>query len=167
MAAILVVKREFLVRAGDFRPSGRTLPEGFVVRPPAAEDNDRLAALMLDAYRGTIAYAGEDLEDARAEINRYLGAEAYPAASRVAECNGEIHSAVLMSRIAGLPVVGYVMTRTGHKGRGLARVLLDSAVTTVWEDGLDEVWAFITEGNRPSEIVFAEAGFDVVAVHDE
>jgi RimJ/RimL family protein N-acetyltransferase len=162
-----MVKREYLVSSSSFRPSGLSLPEGFVMRTPAAGDKELLAALMLDSFRGTIDDEGESLEDAIAEIARYLGAEAYLAASRVADRGGEILAAVLMSRIAGLPVVGYVMTRADYKGRGFARVLLDAAVATVWQDGHDEVEAFITAGNRPSEAVFTRAGFEVVADYED
>ena len=35
-------------------------------------DTEALAGLMLDAYVGTIDYEGENLEDARAEIEEYL-----------------------------------------------------------------------------------------------
>lgn len=166
-AAICMTKLEYVVSRVGFRPSGCTLPQGFVMRPPEVRDREHLAVLMLDSYQGTIDHGGEDLGDVLAEIDRYLAGEAYPAASRVAERGGVLHSALLMSLIAGLPVVGYVMTRAADKGRGFARALLDAAAAAAWEDGHDQLWAFITEGNRPSESIFVAAGFETIAAHDD
>jgi RimJ/RimL family protein N-acetyltransferase len=162
-----MTKREYLVTRPAFIPSGRMLPDCVTVRALAAEDTEQLASLMLDAYTGTIDYEGEDLDDARDEVDRYLHNEAYLGASVVAERNGELQAAALLGKLAGgAPMVGYIMTRAAVKNRGLAGVLLDRAAASVWADGYDDLRAFITTGNLPSETVFTRAGFEVIAEHD-
>ncbi|MCP4307171.1 MAG: hypothetical protein GY788_20335, partial [bacterium] len=128
-------------------------------------DHLELADLMLDAYVGTIDYEGETPEQAVEEVGGYLEAEAYLEVSRVAVSNGVIQCAVMMSRIAGLPLVGFVMTRAVVKGRGLASALLDVATDAVWATGAEEIRAFITEGNLPSEAIFAKAGYERIATY--
>jgi RimJ/RimL family protein N-acetyltransferase len=137
------------------------------VRSPRVEDRLELAELMMDAYVGTIDYDGETLEQAIAEIDGYLAGEAYLDTSRLAAGNDGIVSAVLMSRLAGVPLVGYVMTRANQKNRGLGSALLDLAIAAVWAAGYGEVRAFITAGNGPSEFIFRRAGFTVIATYDD
>lgn len=160
-------KLEYLVTRDQYRSSGRELPEAMLLRVPSLDDRDQLASLMLDAYIGTIDYEGEDLDDAGGEVDRYLAAEAYLAASRVVERDGVIQSGVLLGMIAGLPMVGYVMTRAAVKNTGLASVLVDAAAAATWDHGHRDLRAFITAGNTPSERLFMRAGFQVVAEHDD
>lgn len=132
------------------------------VRIPSTEDADALAELMLDAYRGTIDYDDETLEDARSEVARYL------AGSPVLECSSvwvadddRLASALLVSLwpSRSCPIVSYVMTAADQKKRGLASLLLVRLLATLAANGHGEVRAVITEGNAPSETLFARAGF--------
>jgi RimJ/RimL family protein N-acetyltransferase len=164
---MVVPKLEYLVTRDRYRPSGRELPEAMLLRVPSLDDRDQLASLMLDAYIGTIDYEGEDLDGAGGEVDRYLAAEAHLPSSRVVEREGVIQSGVLLGKIAGLPMVGYVMTRAAVKNRGLASVLVDGAAAATWDDGHTDLRAFITAGNTPSEKLFLRAGFRVIAEHDD
>ncbi len=119
----------------------------------------------MDAYLGTIDYEGETPEQAVEEVGGYLDTEAYLEVSRVAVYDGVIQSAVMMSRIAGVPLVGFVMTRAAAKGQGLGSALLDVATAAVWATGAEEMRAFITEGNLPSEAIFVKAGYEVIATY--
>lgn len=161
-----MTKREYLVRRDGYRPSGRELPKGLELRMPVASDREQLASLLVDAYAGTIDYEGESLDDARGEMDGYLTGEADLETSRVAVSDSEIVAAVLMSRIAGIPMVGYVMTRTRMKNQGLASALVDHAVAASWAAGDDALRAFITDGNHPSERVFTRAGFEPIGRYE-
>ncbi len=162
-----MTRHEYRVTRGAFSHSGRRLPDGYEVRLATAGDRLGLAELMMDAYVGTIDYEGETLEQAVAEIDGYLKAEAYLDVSRVALSDGVIQTAVLMSRIGAVPLVGFVMTRAAVKGRGLASALLDMATEAVWATGANESRAFITEGNLPSEAIFLKAGYELIASHGD
>jgi RimJ/RimL family protein N-acetyltransferase len=58
----------------------------------------------------------------------------------------------------GNPFVGYVMTRSTHKSQGLARACLSASLNSLTASGETTVNAFITEGNTPSERLFAHIG---------
>lgn len=149
-----------------FRRSGRTLPDHLAARRPTPCDLHGLAALMDDAYRGTIDSDGETLEEAIAEVTGYLRDDAMLELSLVAERTGGFDSALLMSQRDGVPVVAYVMTRATAKNRGLAAALLDAAAAAAWDAGHAELRAFIASGNVPSETIFTRAGFVAIATFD-
>lgn len=162
-----MVRHEYLVTRETYAPSGRTLTAPLELRQPAASDRKELATLMMDAYVGTIDYEGETYDQAVEEVDGYLAGEAFLEVSQVALNQGEIQSAVLMSYLAGVPLVGYVMTRADVKNQGVASTLLDLATEAVWATGRTEVRAFITEGNVPSETIFKRAGFRVISTYGE
>lgn len=131
---------------------------GVSLRQVSASDGEALADLMLDSYRGTIDYDGEDLDDARAEVSSFLRAEPSLAHSVIAEVGTEVASAVLVARVDRIPLVAYVMTRSGYKGRGLGRLVVRSALERLAADGHETVELFITEGNTASERLFQSVG---------
>jgi RimJ/RimL family protein N-acetyltransferase len=157
-----MIRHEYLVTQAGYRPSGRTVPEGFEVRPPTHDDRIALADLMMSAYVDTIDYDGETHEQAVEEVDGAFADEALLEESRVAIRDGTIHSAVLVSLVDSDAFIGYVMTRADDKNTGLASALLDESIAAIWAAGYDRVRCFITEGNRPSERVFYRAGFRVI-----
>jgi RimJ/RimL family protein N-acetyltransferase len=162
-----VIRFECLVSPKSYTPSGRVLPGGLVVRAPTADDRHGLASLMMDAYVGTIDYEGETLDQALEEVAGYFDSEALLEVSWVAVTQGTVQSAVLVSMAAGVPLVGYVMTRAEMKNQGVASGLLDMSVEAIWDAGYGELRAFITDGNVPSEIIFKRAGFEVIATYGD
>lgn len=146
----------------DLRSPVQTVTsEKAVVRPITKDDLSELAGLMLDAYRGTIDYDDETLEDALEEVASYFSDEPMIEHSYVTSIGGTPASAVLVSRNRGKPFVGYVMTASDHKNTGLGRLVVAAAMTSLRREGHTEVGLFITEGNLPSEALFADLG----AVH--
>ena len=162
-----MTRHEYQLTPEDYRSSGLRLPAGLIVRQPTVDDRLELAFLMMDAYVGTIDYDGETEDQALEEVDGYLGKEALLDLSVVAILDDAIQSAVLLSNVLGLPLVGYAMTRAAMKGQGLASALLDVAVTAVWESGAEELRAFITAGNTPSEKIFERTGFKVIGTYGE
>ena len=136
----------------------------FLLRNPTPADLPTLAALMIDAYTGTIDYDGETLEDAKGEVQSYFnGASGEPLLDASCMCfDGEtLASAILTSFWEGTPLVAYVMTSAGYKGQGLARALLHKSLIRLKEQDHTQVRAFITEGNTPSETIFKTIGFQL------
>jgi ribosomal protein S18 acetylase RimI-like enzyme len=132
-------------------------------RAPTPEDAEALAQLMLDAYRGTIDYFDETIDDARDEVASYLENGARLDWSRVHEDEGGIlDSAVLAASIGGEALVCFAMTAAAVKGWRLAARLLDEVLNALQSAGLSEVSAVITVGNDPSERLFTRAGFERV-----
>ncbi len=114
---------------------------------------------MLDAYRDTIDYDDETLEDAIDEVRSFLeNNTALLHRSYLVEDDGTIVSAVLVSRAEGRPFIGYVMTLPSHKNQGLARLVTSTALERLAGDGHETVVLYITEGNIPSEALFRSVG---------
>lgn len=139
-----------------------SLTAGLRIRTVTPADLVPLARLMLDAYIGTIDYEDEDLDDAMEEVRSFLDDDvSLLDRSYLAEDDGEIVSAVLVSLSDGRPFIGYVMTLPSHKKRGLARLLITHLLERLADDGHETVVFYITEGNTPSERLFRSVG----AVH--
>lgn len=114
---------------------------------------------MLDAYRGTIDYEGESVEDAVAEVAEFFVA-GWPEQSIILFDRTTAASAVLVSltEVDG-PLIRSVMTAPRYKNQGLAHVLVSRVVNDLARSGAESVTAYITEGNEPSEKVFKSLGF--------
>lgn len=151
------VRHRYLIDLDGWIISG-TDPVRGEIRSPSLDDADGLAQLMLDAYVGTIDYDGENLGDARIEIEEYFEAEPILDCSRVVEIGGELAAATLVSFWEGAPLIAYVMTSSLRKGQGLARLVLVSALDCLARTSDRQVNAFITEGNTASERLFASLG---------
>lgn len=51
------------------------------------------------------------------------------------------------------------MTRAAWKKQGLGTSVLRQTLQSLAEAGHEGVWAVITEGNTPSEVIFRRTGF--------
>jgi ribosomal protein S18 acetylase RimI-like enzyme len=137
----------------------RPMPE---LRQPTADDRDRLAELMLDAYVGTIDYDGETIAEALAEVDGYFAAQVGKpllAQSLVALEAGKIVSAALLSNLTGLPHVAYLYTDPAWKRRGLAEGLLRSVMGSLAAAGHERIYLWVTPGNTPAERIYERLGF--------
>jgi hypothetical protein len=135
-----------------------TVLAGVVTRTPDPSDSEVLANLMLDAYLGTIDYEGENVEDARAEIEEFFSSDPMLDCSRLIEAEGVLVAASLLAMWERSPLVAYVMTASSSKRHGLARAVLLDSLDCVASTTHREVFAFITEGNTASERLFASLG---------
>jgi GNAT superfamily N-acetyltransferase len=126
---------------------------------PAVEaDPDALAALLLDAYRGTIDDDGEGEDDARAAIDHYLG-QLVPPYSVIVELDGRPVSLSFVVLVQGRHYIDPVATSAAHKRQGLGVEAVGTSLRRLNRDGVDEVGAVITDGNLASERLFARLGF--------
>jgi len=160
---------EYVLDLSDFdqhRPS--VTVAHLQLRAAQPTDANALAELMLEAYRGTIDYEGEALEDAMGEVQGYLagehGGRPLLNVSRLAFAGPLLVGACL----AGdwderqRPLIAYVMTRSEWKNLGVGRQVLWTVLQALHERGHSEVRAVITEGNTPSERLFGRMGFQRV-----
>ena len=139
------------------------------IRPVQIADASSLAELMLDAYRGTIDEDGETFNDALAEVNAFFagehGGQPLLMMSYLALVDTHVVGACLTGewRERQLPIIAYVMTSANWKKRGIGRQLVGRVLKVLNENGYPEVRAVITEGNKPSENLFLQMGFQRVA----
>jgi RimJ/RimL family protein N-acetyltransferase len=150
-------------------PEPPVAPPSLGVRAARAEDAAALAELMLDAYRGTIDYDGETLEEAQAEVQAYLAGERggtpYLEASRLGFVGETLVTACLVGdwEERQQPLVAYVMTRARWKNRGLGTAMAYRALEALARSGHSSVRAVVTEGNLPSERLAVRLGFQRVS----
>ena len=117
-----------------------------------------LAALLLDAYRGTIDDDGEDDSDARQAIDGYL--RKIDRSCSVVLSEGE--QPVAMSFVVVVGDVHYidpVATGSAHKGRGHGSAAVRESLRLLRVSGVTEVGAVVTDGNVASERLFDKLGF--------
>lgn len=131
---------------------------GFVIRNLVRDDRDALAHLMLDAYLGTIDYEGEAIGEARDAIDDWLDDAPLLDHSYGAVVDGTLVSAVLLEIADGDPLVRSVMTHPDHQGHRVAAAVTHAALGSLGTAGFPRVVLFITEGNTPSERLFASLG---------
>jgi predicted GNAT family acetyltransferase len=128
-----------------------------------------LGALMLEAYRGTIDYEGETLEEAQAQAQREIDGTSCPLlhdCSFVCEIDGMARGAIMISRWHDVPLVTDIMVHPGMKNQGLGAFLLQKSMNALLELGETELSLYVTDGNTNAQHVYAKLGFEVVQSYD-
>jgi predicted N-acetyltransferase YhbS len=128
------------------------------MRALTPDDRDGLAQLMLDAYTGTIDYEGESIVEAREAVDDWLGDAPLLSHSFGATIDGRVVSAVLVMTLDDAPFVSIVMTAPEHKGSGLGRAVVGASLESLRTEHHSTATLYITEGNEPSERLFASLG---------
>lgn len=125
-------------------------------RQPTPDDIPALGALMLDAYRDTIDYEGESLDDAIDEVTAFFGKGASPLldCSVVAFDSETPVSACLVTLANDVPMISYVYTAAAWKGRGLATALIQLSLNAVAKAGYPTLSLWVTVGNAPAEHIY-------------
>ena len=123
------------------------------------------AALMVDAYRGTIDWQdGDDESVAFAEIESTRAGDYGPfiegASLAALDEVGQPVSEIACSLFDGLPTILFVYTATALKGTGLATRLIRASAAALAELEHQEVALFVTEGN-PAQALYEKLGFEV------
>ncbi|WP_268240028.1 GNAT family N-acetyltransferase [Deinococcus humi] len=138
------------------------------LRAVEPQDVPALAALMLDAYRGTVDFEEDaTLEDARAELQRLMQGEygtPLLGASRVAVLNGRVVGAVLLTRWGpeAFPFVAFTMTAAAFKGQGIALGAMEAVIAGLSAAGEDCLQLVVTTANTPAVRLYKRLGFQVV-----
>jgi GNAT superfamily N-acetyltransferase len=125
-------------------------------------DRDALARLLLDAYRGTVDDEGESIDDAYDAIDDYLERIVRPHSFVVAAPDGALTAMSFVVVVEDRHYVDPVAVRPDGKRRGLGRSAVATSLGSLVAAGVTEVGATITDGNAPSERLFASLGFERV-----
>src|SRR5215831_6972789 len=125
-------------------------------------DTESLGSLMLAAYRDTIDYDGETLDDALFQMRSVFQGKFGPLqdlASFGIEQEGRLVSAIIITVWQGRPLVAFSMTRPEAKNQGMATFLLKSSINALLTFGQKELTLIVTAGNEPAEHIYEKIGF--------
>lgn len=137
-------------------------PGNWPARPVRPDDAPALAALMLDAYRGTIDDEGETVEEALAEVNAMLDGKYGPwlaDASFVVELDGRLAAASVITLWLDIPLVAQIFTHPAYTNRGLGKFLLTRSINALYDQGYEELVLYVTEGNDSAQHLYTILGF--------
>lgn len=122
-----------------------------------------LAALLLEAYRGTTDDEGEQYPDAVKEVERILaggsGDLLWPHSYVLRDEDGRITAAAWVTLWRGFPLIAHVVTHPKAQRRGLGGALLRQAASSLARAGYGELRLWVTKGNQPAERLYERLGF--------
>jgi GNAT superfamily N-acetyltransferase len=131
-------------------------------RCPTRGDVQALGQLLYRAYRGTVDDEGETEEQAVGEIEKmYRGGYGPfdPAHSSVAERDGRVVSATLVTRWQGRPFVAFTMTDPSFARQGLAKATLARSMRLLQQGGERELRLVVTLENEPARALYESMFF--------
>ncbi len=133
------------------------------VSPCSSVSVESLAALMVDAYRGTVDWEdGDDESVAEAEIRATLAGKYGPilstASGVIVNEDGSPISAMFVSNLDGLATILFVYTSKNQAGRGMASMLIRNAAYRLNEMGFERVSLFVSDDN-PARSLYGKLGF--------
>ncbi len=137
-------------------------PVDLQARAPTPQDRPALAALMLDAYRGTVDDEGETPEQALAVLQQWADGDfGQPmwAVSEVVQREGRLVAATLVTLWQDLPLVAFVMTHPDWQRQGLARAGLRRAMQRLCAGDETVLRLVVTASNGPAMALYESLGF--------
>lgn len=137
------------------------------MRKISLSDSKVLGEVMYEAYKGTIDYSGETIEEAGKEVEETLNGKygkIIEDACLLIEENGQVASALIFNWFEEkqLPLLTFSMTRASCKGKGNAKKLLKAGLTVLNKAGYSECCLFVTEGNEPAISIYKALGFQII-----
>jgi RimJ/RimL family protein N-acetyltransferase len=137
--------------------------ESWDCRTISTQDIPALGELMVAAYKGTIDYEGETLEDALSEIQDTLQGK---YGSFLHDCSflieGDITLSaciVVLSDHMKAPLLAYSMTHPTAQNQGMATFLIKQCCNTLLAKGYHELYLVVTQGNTAAQHVYQKIGF--------
>jgi len=120
-------------------------------------DRDALGQLMLDAYRDTIDDEGETTTEALQAVDHLL-THCLREHSFVLKEAGKPVAMSFVLVVDGIHYIDPVAVTATHKNAGLGRKMVETSLASIASAGVTEMGATITDGNIPSERLFAGLG---------
>ena len=121
------------------------------------------AALLVDAYRGTVDWSeGDDEVVAQQELatatSGHYGQYLPEASFSVVDETGEPMAQILCCLIDSTPTILFVYTAAVHKGQGHAAKLIRAAAWRLEQAGYQQLALYVTDSN-PALSLYEKLGF--------
>ncbi|UCE36447.1 MAG: GNAT family N-acetyltransferase [Thermoplasmata archaeon] len=140
------------------------ISETWNARNISKEDIRILGSLMLNAYKGTIDYDGESIEDAISEIKATLNGKYGPFMEKCSFLMEESQkgiSAIIVTWFDELkkPLLAFSMTHQEYKNQGFGTYLLKKSINALLDEDYHELYLVVTDGNMPALHLYEKMGF--------
>lgn len=127
-------------------------------------DIHELGEVMYEAYKGTVDYDDESIDDAIEEVKTTMkGKYGRPldSACLVIERNERIASAIIFTwdKKQNMPLLTFSMTRALQKGKGFATKLINEGLMRLKDLDYSKCCLIVTEGNEPAYSIYKSIGF--------
>jgi RimJ/RimL family protein N-acetyltransferase len=142
-------------------------PIDIACRTASPSDREALAALMLDAYQGTVDYEDESLDDALREIDHVCSGSYgrfLSECSFVSDGDAGLSSACLVTllnegKADETPLLAFAMTRKRDQRRGLSTGLILRSAAALSGLGYPRLSLAVTADNHPARRLYEKLGF--------
>lgn len=124
-----------------------------------------MAEAVLDAYRDTVDYEGEDLDQTMDELTRvfndYYGPLLTEASFLIME-KEEVKAGVLVCLYRNEPTITYTFTRKKEQRLGYATLLIMKAADVLYRQGHHSLYLYVTVENSGALRLYESLGFSEV-----
>ncbi|NRT73046.1 GNAT family N-acetyltransferase [Clostridium beijerinckii] len=127
-----------------------------------SDDIDGLSVSMLDAFKDTVDFNGETIEELNKEICSIVEStfgRFIPDASFQIKQNGEIAAVVLISLFKGKPFVSELFTVKKYLKQGMASNLLKKSINVLMNLGYDDLILYVHPENVDAANLYKKIGF--------
>jgi len=121
-----------------------------------------IAEAMLDAYKGTIDYEGENLSQTIDELKRLFAGSYGPLmeeASYLVMEDKKVQAALLTCLYRGEPTITYTFTRKEAQRLGYATLLIAKAEQELYKNGYHSLFLYVTLENTSAVRLYESLGF--------
>ena len=123
---------------------------------------EEMAFSMLDAYKDTVDYEGEDINDTKAEIENVINngyGKFMIEASFMIKKNNEVASVIVISLYENIPTIIYVFTMKKYAKKGMASYLIKKSMQALYNLGYEKLQLFVTRDNNEAIRIYQKLGF--------
>ena len=150
----------------------QAVDEGWPARLLSIDDAESLGHLMLEAFRGAIDYEGETLADSIAEVKDTLNGKYGTFLDRCSFLiakDSEAVSAVIVTFFeeVALPLLAFAMTHPDFRNQDMSSNLIKRSINALIDEGYDEAYLVVTEGNAPAIHMAEKIGFRPFKQHPQ
>lgn len=132
------------------------MPKPVITRSFAAEDYDAVVQLWQDS-EGVEVAEGDDRESLVGYLQRN------PGLSRVASCGENLIGAVLCGHDGRRGLIYHLAVRTGHRGQGVGRRLVEECAAGLRGCGIKRVLILVAKDNLPGRDFWLARGFEEIS----
>lgn len=134
----------------------------YLLKHITEDDLTKVAATMLDAYRGTVDQHEETLQEAICEVENIVNDGYGPFISDASywiEQNNEAAAVICINLFDGRPLITEVFTGKKYHRNGLAKLLIKTSMNTLFHKGYDEIDLNVTVENSKALQLYESLGF--------